>query len=242
VEARCIELHQPNPERAGSTYSVQVNINTSRAGGVQPTPRVAEHSNSTGRAPPRYTLSVSAHAPPTTRAKKLVSYANVLAISSLDDDLLQLYPPLLNAFRSRSLIGRLMWDFFATVAGVGVAFTEIADTVPEAEQEALRGAIADALTAWNPRGYTALADFLNFVRQGVTSGTPLPLLIGTWIIRNVLPDHRTAAADLDLFSNAGSAIGMVFLHAFHGWWQKKAARREPRGPADAHRVPPRPLV
>ena len=184
---------------------------------------------------------MSAHAPPTTRAKKLVSFANVLAISLLDDDLLQLYPPLVNAFRSRSLIGRLVWDFFATVAGVGVAFAEIADSVSEAEQEALSGAVVDALTAWNRRGSNALTDFLNFVRQGVTNGAPLPALIGTWIIRNVVPDHRPAAADFDLFSNAGSAIGMVFLHAFHGWWQNKAARREPRDPADLHRVPLRPL-
>jgi hypothetical protein len=185
---------------------------------------------------------VSAHAPPTTRAKKLVSFANVLAISSLDDDVLHLYPPLLDAFRSPSLIGRLVWDFFATVAGVGVAFTEIADTVPAAEQEALCSAVTDALTTWNPRGYNALSDFLTFVRQGVTRGAPLPTLIGTWIIRNVLPDHRPAAADLDLFSNAGSAIGMLFLRALHGWWQKKAPRREPGGPVDVHRLPLRPLV
>ena len=172
---------------------------------------------------------MSAHTPPTARAKKLVSCANRLAIASLDDELLHLYPPLLNAYRSPSLMGRLVWDFFATVAGVGVAFAEIADTVPEAEQEALSAAVVDALTAWNRRGCNALTDFLNFVRQGITSGAPLPALIGTWIIRNVVPDHQPAAADFDLLSNAGSAIGMRFLRAFHGWWQKRAPRRESRG-------------
>ena len=164
---------------------------------------------------------MSAHALPATRAKKLVSFANGLAIASLDDGLLHLYAPLRNAYRSPSLRGRLVWDFFATVAGVGVAFAEIADTVPEAEQETLSRAVVDALTAWNRRGYGALTDFLNFVGQGVTSGAPLPVLIGTWIIRNVLRDHRPAAADFELFSNAGSVIGMRFLHAF-------SARREHR--------------
>jgi hypothetical protein len=165
---------------------------------------------------------------PATRAKELVSFANELAIASLDDGLLDLYAPLRNAYRSPSLRGRLVWDFFATVAGVGVAFAEIADTVPEAEQEALSRAVVDALTAWNRRGDSALTDFLNFVRQGVTGGAPLPALIGTWIIRNVLRDHRPAIADFELFSNAGSVIGMRFLRAFHGWWQKRAPRRGSR--------------
>src|SRR5438034_762609 len=69
------------------------------------------------------------------------------------------------------------WDFYATVAGVGVAFMTIVDTVPETEQETLCHAIANELDSWRPHGYAALVDFTNAVHRFEARGVETPLAL-----------------------------------------------------------------
>ena len=145
------------------------------------------------------------------KARQLVPDANVLAVSS--------YTTITEAF---PLLGRIggktavkKWDFFMTIAGVGAAFSMIADRVPDREQPVVSEYIRLSLVSWDPEGYDALRDFVLFVKRNVDGGVELPNAIGSWVIWNV----KQAPPEAEEMSSA-PAIGLLLLRSFATWWDE----------------------
>lgn len=144
-------------------------------------------------------------------ARFLVGAAHTLAISSFAG-FLDLCPSLQGDDQAIAA-----WDFFATVAGVGVAFMTIVDTVPEPEQEALCHAVANELDSWRPHGYAALVDFTNAVRRFEARGVETPLALGSWVFLNVTDGQEPTRQDAEGLQ----ALGYLLLHSFLHWWRER---------------------
>ena len=115
------------------------------------------------------------------------------------------------------------WDYLITVASVGTAFMEMADTVPENELAGVAYAVQKELKGWHSESYNAMADFLKYTKALVNSGVDISDAIGGWIWTN-LEKHGQANFELKQLASSLKlvrAIGVPILLTFHRWWKQK---------------------
>ncbi|TRZ94698.1 MAG: hypothetical protein D4R82_03140 [Dehalococcoidia bacterium] len=153
------------------------------------------------------------------RANELVEFARIYAIET--------YILMLEKYSELEALGNSnlleFWDYLITIAGVGVAFMEIADTVPEEDQPGISYAIQKKLNDWQSGSYDVMADFLSYYVNLTDSGVEIPGAIGGWIWVN-LEKHgqsnqklRELASSLEL----ARAVGLPILITFHDWWKQE---------------------
>ncbi len=150
-------------------------------------------------------------------AKKLIKSANIYAIT--------VYSPLSNEFPEVDAIIESdlleFWDYLITIAGVGTAFMEIADSVPEREQFGLTHAIQKELDDWQKSAYYAMRDFVKYVAKLVDTEVEIPDAIGTWIWVNLEKHDKSNVKLRELASSLKlvRAVGLPILMTFHDWWK-----------------------
>ena len=153
------------------------------------------------------------------RANALVQSAQIFSIGTYSP-MLDRYPEVVSIANSNLLP---FWDYLITIASVGSAFMEIADTVPENELAGLAYAVQKKLNDWHSGSYDAMADFVKYTKSLTDSGVEIPDTIGGWIWVNL---EKHDQANLELKELASSlklvkAIGVPILLTFHGWWKQK---------------------
>lgn len=155
--------------------------------------------------------------PLVSNAKLLVRVARIGPVG--------LFVPLLDRFPGLAKAKPEDWDFFL---GVGSAFAGIAQhefqNSSRAQQEIVRGVVAEELLKWQPDAVEALKDCENFVvrsmealLEGVEDGRlqALSRSLGIWLFWNVLRRKPEAANELEL----ASVIGALALKIVEGCWE-----------------------
>jgi len=152
-------------------------------------------------------------------ADKLIKSAHIYAVSTYIP-LLDKYPEI-EAVADSNLL--TFWDYFVTIAGVGTAFMEIADTVPEKEQPGICYGIQKNLNEWQSDSYHAMVDFINYVSKLVDSGVEIPDAIGGWIWVNLEKHDKSNQRLVELASSLKlvRVVGLPILMTFHDWWKQK---------------------
>lgn len=153
------------------------------------------------------------------QAEALIKSARVYATAtfvSLKDEF-----PQVRAVTDSNLLA--FWDYLITIACIGTAFAEIADTVPGKDQPGTCYAIQKKLNDWNSDSYNAMVDFLLYVKKVADKGIELPDAIGAWIWVNI-GNHELS--NLELKELASSlrlvrAAGLPIMITFHNWWKEK---------------------
>jgi len=154
------------------------------------------------------------------KADSLLQSAQIHA-TTLYDTLVKEYPEL-NVIAESNLLN--LWDNVVTVACVGCAFMEIADSVPDNDQRGICNSIKTKLNDWNTDAYLVMIDFTIFAYDLVNSGTEPPDSIGAWIWAN-LGKHEKATQELKelTFSlKLVRPVGLAILLPFHNWWKNRA--------------------
>ena len=167
------------------------------------------------------------------RKKNTVTYSThhlekaAFLIKSADLYAVATYAPLREKFPEVKAVADsdllTFWNYLIAIAGVGSAFTEIADTVPEKDQPGLCYAIQRKLDDWKPGSYDAMVDFLHYITGLMNSGVEIPDAIGSWIWIN-LEKHGQSNQELkDLAAslNLVRIVGLPILKTFHNWWKVK---------------------
>ena len=151
------------------------------------------------------------------KADQLIKSAHIYAVST--------YVPLLDKFPEVKAVADSnlleFWDYLITIAGVGTAFMEIADTVPEKDQPGVCYAIQKRLDEWQSDSYHAMVDFLNYVKRLTDSGIEIPNAIGGWIWINLGKHEQSNKKLKELASSLKlvRAVGLPILITFHNWWK-----------------------
>jgi len=153
------------------------------------------------------------------KADFLIKSADIYAVGT--------YVPLLDKFPEVKAVADsnllTFWDYLIAIAGVGSAFAEIADTVPEKDQPGLCYAIQKKLESWKSGSYNAMVDFLNYVTKLMNSGVEMPDAIGGWIWFN-LEKHEQSNQQLKELASSLKlvrVVGLPILMTFHNWWKEK---------------------
>ena len=152
-------------------------------------------------------------------ADHLIKSADIYAIS--------IYTPLSDKFPEIDAVAssKLLefWDYLITIAGVGTAFMEIVDTIPEKRRPGIAYAIQKKLNDWQPNSYAAMVDFLNYVNQLTDSGVEIPDAIGGWVWVNLEKHEQSNQKLKELASSLKlvRVVGLPILMAFHNWWKQK---------------------
>lgn len=115
------------------------------------------------------------------KTNKLIKSAHTYAIATYIP-LLDKYPELEAVANSNLLT---FWGYLTTIACVGTAFMEIADTVPEKDQPEIAYAVQKKLNDWQSDSYNVMVDFAKYVKRLVDSGVEVPDAIGGWIWVNL---------------------------------------------------------
>lgn len=153
------------------------------------------------------------------RADKLIGRAHIHAVTTYVP-LLDKYPEIAAVADSNLLE---FWDYLITIAGVGTAFMEIADTLPEKDRTGIAYAIQSKLNEWRSDSYNVMVDFIYYVSKLVDSGVEIPDAIGGWIWVN-LEEHSQSNQRLKELASSSTlvrAVGSPILITFHNWWNKK---------------------
>lgn len=153
------------------------------------------------------------------KADRLIKSAHIYAVST--------YVPLLDkvpeveAIADSNLLE--FWDYLITIAGVGTAFMEIADTVSEKDQRGICYAIQKKLNEWQSDSYHAMVDFVNYVSKSVDPGAEIPDAIGSWIWVNLEKHEKSNQKLKELASSLKlvRVVGLPILTTFHNWWKQK---------------------
>jgi hypothetical protein len=137
------------------------------------------------------------------------------------------YLPLINEYPEIEAVANsqllVFWEYLITVASVGTAFAEIADTVPRKDQRRISHAIKKKLDDWQPGTYDVLLDFIKALVKFTNDGIEIPDAIGGWVWLN-LEKHEQADQKLKELASSGKLIrvtGLPILITFHNWWVKK---------------------
>ena len=113
------------------------------------------------------------------------------------------------------------WYYLITIAGVGTAFFQIIDTVPESKVKGICNAIQHVLNDWNPNAYDTMADYTNYVKRLVDKEVNGVNAVGGWIWINL---EKSEGANEELINLALSLkligpTGFYILAAFKDWWK-----------------------
>ena len=114
------------------------------------------------------------------------------------------------------------FEYLMTIGGVGTAFMEIGDTLPENDRTGMPYAIQRALNDWNSEAYDGLADLLKYCHNLIfNSNVEPPDAIGAWIWVN-LEKHQAASERLRDVASSLSLVrptGRMVATTFHNWWK-----------------------
>lgn len=153
------------------------------------------------------------------RADFLIKSAHIYAAGT--------YVPLLDNFPEVKAVAdsnlSTFWDYLIVIAGVGSAFAEIADTVPEKDQPGLCYAIQKKVEDWKSGSYNAMVDFLHYVTKLINSEVEMADAIGGWIWVN-LEKHDQSNQQLKELASSSKlvrVVGLSILMVFHDWWKEK---------------------
>ncbi|HYK75820.1 MAG TPA: hypothetical protein VEV16_02495 [Daejeonella sp.] len=153
----------------------------------------------------------------------LVSLAQGIAISS--------YTPLLDKFPDLGVIakgGQLeKFDFLLTVAGVGVAFSQLTSSVKEKQIGGHLLAVKQALDNWNKSSYSSLCAFVKYIDYLFNNNTiddieKFKQAVGAWVFLKLEEDPKSncevkqLAKRHDLFK----AIGHNSCVTFANYWKE----------------------
>jgi hypothetical protein len=105
------------------------------------------------------------------------------------------------------------WDFFGTVAGVGIGLIGLTGSMSRSDVEKATESIRQALTTWDSQGFDALQDFMAFVRKTVEGGVDTDTAVGSWVLWNV-KSEKPSADELEV----APIIGAFFRGAIAGSW------------------------
>jgi len=152
-------------------------------------------------------------------ATKLVSVANALAISS--------YRPLLDIFPELDVIykaGQLeKFDFLLTVAGVGVAFSQLASSMEKSQSDGYSIAVKQALNNWDKSSYSCLAEYTNYMvyllaNDAIDDIEKYKEAVGAWVFISLAEDPKSnsevkqLAERSDLFGVIGHSPCVTFAN------------------------------
>jgi len=106
---------------------------------------------------------------------------------------------------------------------VGVAFSQIVDTVPRAEQRGLAFAIREELNQWRADAYPQMTDMLLFLKRADADGLPVDACVGGWICRQLENDPRSSKQLVRLAASPDCAkmVGWIVISAFAGYWKTR---------------------
>lgn len=113
-----------------------------------------------------------------------------------------------------------LWDKLVTIACVGCAFAEIADTVPEGDQRGIAYAVEKKIESWQHGSWVQLAALVAELEKMTDKGTDIACRIGGWILRN-LRDEDKSSKELEKLASSSelaTAVGLLIVGGFHDWW------------------------
>lgn len=145
------------------------------------------------------------------KSQMLVKTSNIFAIS--------LYVPLLDIYPKLKMIAEINllrdWDRFVTIACVGIAFMEIADSFPKKNDQSNKAyAVQKALNDWSADSYQEMTNFTEYV---YLNKSELIKATGKWILNNLKMDIKQTSE----FSQISESLGRAILKNFHNWWNNK---------------------
>jgi len=151
-------------------------------------------------------------------AEKLIKSAHIFAVGT--------YTPMLDKFPELESVAKSnlleFWDCLITIAGVGTAFMETADSFPEEEIPGITCAIRDKLNEWQSDSYNVMVDFIHYVDKLVDSGVEIPAAIGGWIWVNLEKHDQSTQRLRELASSLKlvKVVGIPIFITFHNWWKQ----------------------
>ncbi len=159
------------------------------------------------------------------RAENLLSAAQANAIS--------MYLPLTEKFSELREIGKAglyeYWDYFITIASVGLAFMEIADSFKgEQDIDSVVVAVQKALNEWEKHlfelnNYDFMCNFLDTFNELQKEGLPLDVSVGAWIWINLKGSERATERLKEIAQQEFYAKlqGHMAITTFHNWWKSE---------------------
>ncbi|MFZ5966733.1 MAG: hypothetical protein ACOYVK_06125 [Bacillota bacterium] len=150
-------------------------------------------------------------------ASKLLCSAEIFS-TSLYKRLSISYPELYQIERNHLLPS---WDFLMTIAGVGLAFIQISNSVPEHHRDKLCCAIEEKMHTAYKDFYSVLLDFVVNVRHMMDDkGADVCYALGYWIINRLELYNITSNSliPIEFSKELSSAIGYSLLNTFKHWW------------------------
>lgn len=154
-------------------------------------------------------------------------------VSAAHGNATMMYPPLSEKFPDLQEVGQSglcdYWDYFITIASVGWAFMEIADSFETDQDSANKAnAVKKALNEWKepPQPFESCSNFsimTNFIEAVVRfqkEGLPLDLSIGAWVWKNLSVERATSKLkEIARQPRYAELLGRMILSTFHGWWK-----------------------
>lgn len=145
------------------------------------------------------------------KARKLIAMVNTVAISSLT--------PFLNRFSNLEQIIRARgtddWDFFMTVAGVGIALQTIGSKPPEKDFHQFAIGLQEHFPKWDHNAAAAFDNLTKFTQKNVSGGVDPITATGLWVLWNVKQDSPT-----DDEISLAPVIGRFLAENLKGWWDQ----------------------
>lgn len=145
------------------------------------------------------------------KARNLVSTVNVLAISSLTS--------FLTNFSSIEQIMKKCttedWDFFMTVAGIGIALQTNKYKPSDKEVDQFAVGLKEYLPKWNSQGAAAFDDLLKFTQRNITNGVDSIVAAGLWVLWNLKQEQPT-----DDEMSLAPIIGHYWVNNLSDWWNQ----------------------
>jgi hypothetical protein len=156
------------------------------------------------------------------KAQKLIAMANTLAVSSFPC-FKKRFPDLESMINEH---GKDDWDFFMTVAGVGVAMQTIGKTPPEQDIHAFAAGIQQNFSKWNAKADEAFQDLRKFTKRNLSIGIDFITTYGLWVLENIKKDTPTPEE-----RSIAPVIGRFLVESFDGWWDRLSSHPLPAEPS-----------
>ena len=141
----------------------------------------------------------------------MIAMANTVAISSLAT-FLDKFPHLKAIIKTR---GTDDWDFFMTVAGIGVALQTVGSNPTEKAFRQFTLGLQEHFPKWNPNAAAAFDDLTKFTQRNASGGVDPMTATGLWVLLNVKQD---SLADDEM--SMAPVIGRFLVGNVEGWWDQ----------------------
>ena len=126
------------------------------------------------------------------------------------------------------------WNYFITIATMGFAFMEIADSFKDEQDiDGIETAVQKALNEWEKHpfsfaNYDVMCNFLDTFNELQKEGLPLDTSIGAWIWINLkgskgATEKLKEIAQQEFFSEL---LGLMIMSTFHNCWKSDKQAKE----------------